>query len=219
METEEPSCKRGRPREFCPDAALDAALSVFWRNGYEGASLTDLTEAMGINRPSLYAAFGNKESLYRRAMDRYGERAAAVFRAALSEPTARQSIERLLRGSADGLTDCKNPAGCFLVVSAMACGPASEAVRAEAATRRMSTGPLLQARFEQAVGDGELPPDADPAALAGFFATVLQGLSVQAASGVDRAGLHRAIDVALRVWPTSPVAPGTPAPAKHKKPR
>ncbi len=214
MESGEPSCKRGRPREFCPDAALDAALAVFWRNGYEGASLTDLTEAMGINRPSLYAAFGNKASLYRRAMDRYGERASAVFGAALSEPTARRSIERVLRGSAESLTDRKNPAGCFLVVSAMACGPGSEAVRAEAATRRLSTTPLLRARFEQAARDGELPPDADPTALAGYFTTFLQGLSVQAASGVDRAGLHRAIDVALRVWPSPPVAP-----AKHKKAR
>ena len=206
MESEEPSCKRGRPREFCPDAALDAALAVFWRSGYDGASLTDLTAAMGINRPSLYAAFGNKASLYRRAMDRYGERAAAVFHEALSAPTARASIERLLRGSADSLTDRKHPAGCFLVVSAMACGPGAEAVRAEAATRRMSTGPLLRARLERAVQDGELAPDADPAALASYFTTVLHGLSVQAATGVDRAGLHRVVDVALRAWPPPPVA-------------
>ena len=197
------TCRRGRPREFDVEQALDAALAVFWRHGYEGASLTDLTEAMGINRPSLYAAFGNKEQLFRRALDRYEGRAGAVFAAALNEPTALGAIERLMRGSVDGLTDCRNPSGCFLVVAAMSCGPGSAALRDEvAARRRASAAPLLRARFERAVGAGELPADTDVDGLANYFATVLQGLSVQAASGVDRAALHRVVDVALRAWPT-----------------
>ena len=204
MEPLDPSCKRGRPREFCPEVAIDAALGVFWRQGYEGASLADLTAAMKINRPSLYAAFGNKEQLFRRAMDRYAERAGAAFAGALAEPTARAAIERVLRQAVDGMTDCRNPAGCFLTVSAMACGPASAAVRDEvAARRRASAGPLLQARFDQAMAAGELSADVDTAALSAYFATVLQGLSVQAAGGVGRDELHRIVDVALRAWPGS----------------
>ncbi len=201
MELEESSCKRGRPREFDADAALDAALAVFWRNGYEGTSLTDLTEAMGINRPSLYCAFGNKEELFRRAMDRYAERAGVVLVAALADPTARMGVERLLRGLVDGLTSGSNPAGCFLVVSALSCGPASQALREAAARRRMASAPLLAARFARAVADGELPPATPVADLAAYFSTVLQGLSVQAASGVGRDELHRVVDVALRAWP------------------
>ena len=205
MEPEEASCKRGRPREFDADAALDAALAVFWANGYEGTSLTDLTEAMGINRPSLYCAFGNKEQLFRRAMDRYAERAGVAVDAAMAEPTARRAVERLLRGLADGLTSGCNPAGCFLIVSALSCGPASQALRDEvAARRRTASTPLLAARFDRAVAAGELPPATPVADLAAYFSTVLQGLSVQAASGVGREELHRVVDVALRAWPDPP---------------
>src|SRR6202035_3213375 len=106
---------RGRPREFDADKALDAALKVFWRKGFEGASLPDLTRAMGINRPSMYAAFGNKEALFRRALDRYAQGPAAYVRQALDEPTARRVVERLLRGAVEALSDPRNPRGCFAV--------------------------------------------------------------------------------------------------------
>src|SRR5205814_7401242 len=102
---------KGRPRSFDTNKALDRALQVFWRKGYEGASLPDLTEAMGINRPSLYAAFGNKEALFRKALDRYVQGPAAYVRKSLTEPTARAVAERVLRGSADLLTDRRNPSG------------------------------------------------------------------------------------------------------------
>ena len=219
MEDPEPSCKRGRPREFCPEAALDAALGVFWRHGYEGASLSDLTAAMGINRPSLYAAFGNKEELFRRAVDRYAERAGACFAAALAEPTARAAVERALRETVASVTDCRRPAGCFLVVAAMSGGPASQALLADvAARRRLSTAPAFADRFDRAVAAGELPPGTDTAALAVFFATVLQGVSVQAANGVSRADLDRAVGVALRAWPTvDPLAPGSAGGGKRRR--
>src|SRR5207342_638017 len=107
----------GRPRGFDIDEALDCALEVFWRRGYEGASLPDLTEAMGINRPSLYAAFGNKEALFRKAVDRYVDSTSAHVRGALEEPTARGVVERLFSGSVALITDPGNPRGCFLVQS------------------------------------------------------------------------------------------------------
>ena len=187
------------------DAALDAALLVFWRHGYEGSSLTDLTGAMGITRPALYTAFGNKEALFSRAMSRYAERKGEQLARALDEPTARAGVERLLLTMVDGLTAGVNPAGCFLVVTAMACGPASKPVQvAAAACRRESAVPALSARFARGVADGELPADTDTTSLAIYVSTVMQGLAVQAASGVGRDALYRAVAIALRAWPTSP---------------
>ena len=127
---------RGRPRQFDIDRALDRALKVFWRKGYEGASLHELTRAMGINRPSLYAAFGSKEELFRKALDRYAEGPAAFVREALGEPTAWAVAQRLLAGSIDLLTDRRNPRGCLLVHGALACGEAAESARRELAARR-----------------------------------------------------------------------------------
>ncbi len=225
MELPHPICKRGRPREFCPEAALDAALGVFWLHGYEGTSLTDLTEAMGINRPSLYAAFGNKEQLFRRAMDRYADRVGPPFVAALAEPTARSAVERLLRGAADRLTAVPGgPGGCFLVVSALSGGPASQAVREEACRRRAEWVPALAARLEQAVAAGDLPAGAAVADLAAYVVTVLHGLGVQAAGGAARDVLHRVVDVALRAWPgardhvASGVTPDVPGAADAATP-
>src|SRR4029079_14289460 len=117
---------KGRPREFDADEALDRALEVCWRKGYEGASLAELTEAMGINRPSLYAAFGNKEALFRRAFDRYADGPAAYTRDALKARTALEVAERLLRGAADALTDPIHPPGCLGVMGALTCGEAAE---------------------------------------------------------------------------------------------
>src|SRR5262245_44794102 len=115
---------RGRPREFDTDKALDAALAVFWSKGYEGAALPDLTDAMGINRPSLYAAFGNKEELFRRVVDRYIAGPAAYVRQTLKEPTARAAVERLLTQAIDVVTNPKTPRGCLLVSGALVCGDA-----------------------------------------------------------------------------------------------
>ena len=196
-------CRRGRPREFDVDAALDAALAIFWRHGYEGTSLSDLTDAMGISRPSLYAAFGNKEQLFRAAMDRYERRVGPTMSAALAVPTARAGVEQLLRRTADALTGGGEAStGCFLILSAMTCSAASAAVRDEAAARRRdATAGPLRARFDRAAADGELPAGTDTAALAGFYSAVLQGMSVAAASGVTRPELQAVADVALRAWP------------------
>ena len=157
---------RGRPREFDIDQALDRALEVFWRKGYEGTTLPDLTRAMGINRPSLYAAFGNKEALFRRVIDRYVEGPAAFFSEALTEPRARAVAERLLRGTIDTVTAPNGPRGCLIVQGALACSEAAESVRRELAARRSAGEAAIRARFERAKADGDLPADSDPADLA-----------------------------------------------------
>ena len=191
----------GRPREFNVEKALDRALKVFWRRGYEGSSLPALTKAMRISRPSLYAAFGNKESLFRKAIDRYVEGPAAGIRSALGEATARAVVERVFCTSIELLTDSRNPRGCFLVQGALACGDTADCLRREMAKRRDEFVVALRERFERAVAEGDLASNADPADLARFVATVLHGLSVQASSGASRRELERVAQIALRAWP------------------
>jgi AcrR family transcriptional regulator len=186
---------------FDADTALDRALDVFWRKGYEGATLPDLTEAMGINRPSLYAAFGNKEQLFRKALDRYAEGPASFVRQALDEPTARKVAEALLFGEIDLLCNPKTPRGCFAVQAALACGDEAECVREELCARRKSLELEIRRRFKKAQSAGDLPKSADPAALAGFLAAVTHGLAVQAAGGATRKELKRVADLALTAWP------------------
>lgn len=192
----------GRPREFDADAALDCALRVFWEKGYEGASLTDLTDAMGINRPSLYAAFGNKESLFRKAMERYAEGPAAYVKAALEQPTARAVAERLLAGSMEFLADPKNPRGCLMIQSALACGDAGSAVREELSRARCCTLEAIRKRFEGAKAEGDLPRNTDTCQLARFISTVMQGMSVQAASGACAGDLRGIVEMTMRAWPS-----------------
>ena len=191
----------GRPREFDFDNALDRALLVFWRNGYEGASIADLTEAMGINPPSLYAAFGNKEGLFRKVVDRYIERYAGFWEVARAAPTARAMVEHLVRASVDFVTDEANPRGCLMVRGAMACSEAANKIRDEIVTRRATGEAMLRERFERAIAEGEISPELDPADYARYIMTVLEGLSVQAAGGASREDLRKVAEMTLRTWP------------------
>jgi AcrR family transcriptional regulator len=191
----------GRPREFDVEKALDRALDVFWRNGYEGASISDLTEAMGINPPSLYAAFGNKEGLFRKALDRYATQRARFWDEAREAETARDMVEHLLRASADFLTEECNPPGCMIVRSAMSCSEAADAIRRELDARRAGGELILRERLEHAKDEGELPAGLEPADFARYIMTVLEGMSVRAAAGANRAELHKVADLALRTWP------------------
>lgn len=202
LKIKETAVQKGRPREFDADEALDKALHVFWRQGYEGASLSDLTEAMGISRPSLYAAFGNKEDLFRSALDRYAEHGpGTIQRDALNEPTARDVVKRLLHGAAHCLTDPSNPRGCLSVQGALSCGEAAETIKAELCKRRAAGEAALGERFERARASGDLAADSDPRALARYVMTVQQGMSVQAAGGASREDLLAVADMALRAWP------------------
>lgn len=191
----------GRPRSFDIEQALDRALEVFWRQGYEGASICDLTAAMGINPPSLYAAFGNKEALFRRALDRYEAKHAAFWNEALAAPTAYEAVKRLLEGSAEALGDKCNPRGCLLVQAALCGGEECDHVAKELSARRDASVALIRERLKRAKREGDLPEDADPAGLARFVATVIHGMAVEAASGASRKELERVAATALRAFP------------------
>lgn len=201
MEPEKSAIKTGRPREFDVEQALENALRVFRSKGYEGTSLSDLTEAMGINRPSLYATFGNKEALFRKALDRYTEGPAAYVCEALQAPTARAVVEALLFGAANTIS-VNNPPGCLLVQGALSCGDDAEPIRQELAMRRTKGQEALQQRFERAKREGDLPPGTDCANLARYIATVTQGMSIQISSGASREELQRVAETALLAFPS-----------------
>jgi AcrR family transcriptional regulator len=192
---------RGRPREFCPEQALAAALRVFWRRGYEGASISELTEAMGITRPSLYACFGNKEALFRKTFDLYERDKLSYVGSALKAPTARGVAERLLRGALAINCSDDDPQGCFGVISQVTCGGEAESLRDEVIARRASSDAALLQRFVQARDEGDLPDTIEPEALACYLTTVLQGMAMKAAAGTPRATLERLIDTTLVIWP------------------
>jgi AcrR family transcriptional regulator len=200
MRANKPAAKLGRPRAFDADKALDHAMQVFWRKGYEGASLSDLTKAMGINRPSLYAAFGGKEALFRKVLDRYAEGPANYVRIALEQPTAQKVIERLFRGAVETSANPRNPKGCLIVQGALACGEEAEPVRRELIARRAAGEAALRQRFERANTEGDLPSNVSPADLARYLVAVVHGMAVEAASGATPAELRRIVEVALRVW-------------------
>lgn len=191
----------GRPRSFDADKALDRAMRVFWRRGYEGASLPELTKAMGINRPSMYAAFGNKEALFKKAVDRYLEEPAAHLADCLAAPTIAEVAKRLILGAAERLGCPKNPRGCLIMNGALACGKESEAIRRDLVARRGEHDQAIRARFAQAAANGELRKGAEPDALARYVSTVMQGLAVQAASGATPEQLRSVAEVALANWP------------------
>jgi AcrR family transcriptional regulator len=191
----------GRPREFDVDKALDLALQVFWRKGYEGASMADLTETMGITKPSLYSAFGNKEELFRKALDRYVDGPGGYFQVALGKPTVRAVVEHLLYESADAVTDPNHPPGCLAVQGALSCGDAAESIKQELMSRRAKGEQDLRQRFERAIAEGDLPAGSDAADLAAYLSAILQGMAVQAAGGTTREQLRKIAEMALRTWP------------------
>ncbi|MGV9720709.1 TetR/AcrR family transcriptional regulator [Nocardia beijingensis] len=185
----------GRPRSFDADAALDRALEVFWRHGYEGASLADLTAAMGINKPSLYAAFGNKEELFGKVLARYLDGPGAYAADALDAPTGREVVERLIHGAIDLTAGENTPPGCLCVKTVQASGPDAHAARRDAVAVRRAGETALRRRLEQAT---DLPSRHDPATLAALVHTISDGIAVQAAAGRGREELRRIGASALR---------------------
>lgn len=196
--------ERGRPRNFDPDIALDRALHVFWRDGFQGASLSVLTEAMGINKPSLYATFGDKESLYLSTLKRYRECESARHAQILdAEPDARRAVEAFLHSYVRSLTDPAKPGGCFVLNGTADCGQVDTPAAVQDALRQALrvSETMIKARLKRASGEGHLPANTDVSALAAYFITVLSGLGVQAKSGASRAKLVSVVAAAMRGWP------------------
>ncbi|MFJ2176336.1 TetR/AcrR family transcriptional regulator [Streptomyces sp. NPDC087851] len=191
----------GRPRGFDAEEALERAMRVFWEQGYEGASLTDLTGAMGITRTSMYAAFGNKEELFRKALERYTEGPASYGVRAMREPTARQVAVAFLDGSVRATTSPGCPTGCLGVQGSLAAGDPGRSARDTLAAWRDEHTTHLGDRFRRAVDEGDLPADADPDLLARYLMTVGNGIAVQASGGATREVLQRVADMALLNWP------------------
>jgi AcrR family transcriptional regulator len=196
-------CARGRPREFCTEQALARALEVFWSKGYEGTSLNDLTEAMGINRPSMYAAFGNKEELFKKALDLYEREKMAYIGRALEQPTARAVAETMLRGAVDNATGGEQPHGCLRVINSVACGAEAESIRGEINARGKLAKIALVERFERAKQEGDLPAHVDPQGMTAVLVAMLQGISLQASQGATREELERLADTGLAMWPSA----------------
>lgn len=204
--------RTGRPRGFCVEDTLDRAMTVFWRHGYEGASMSELTTAMGINSPSLYACFGSKEGLFRAVLERYDERRKSFMESVLAAPNAQAVAETYLHGVADFAADTsgQNPPGCLLLQSGLSCGDSE--IPDEMARHRAEKEEALRARFEKARKAGELPKGVTPAMLARYLMTVSNGICVQASSGASVKELHEVADIALMAWPG-----GNGKPPKRKK--
>ena len=209
---------RGRPLSFDRDTALDRAMHVFWEHGYEAASISDLTAAMGITPPSLYTAFGDKGRLFLEAIERYGKGPGGFGQRALDEEaTARGAIHRLLDEAATELTQDCHPLGCMMVMAATNCSVAAEHIQNALAKRRALGVANMQERIQRGIDDGELAAGTDAAALANFYATVYQGMSMQAKDGAPRASLMVSVEMAMRAWPAAAAATAEPAPRKSRR--
>lgn len=193
--------KMGRPPGFAENEALEAAMKVFWEKGFEGSTLADLTEAMGINRSSMYATFGGKEALFRLAIARYAEGPAAYVQVALEQPTVRGVVEALLRGALKLLGDPSHPRGCLTVQGALACGSDAEPMKQALIDWRMQGESEIQKRMQRARREGNLAKDVDPGDLARYISTVLTGMAIQAANGSTRAEMTRLVEFVLRSAP------------------
>ena len=208
--------ERGRPRTFDIDHALDRAVEVFWKHGYQDASLHELTDAMGLSKPSLYAAFGDKEALYLKGLQRYLSLLIARHAAKLNdEPDGRTALKGFLCSLAEMLADPDLPGGCFIINGTADCGGSSIPASVEMALRAalQGTETMVLQRLERAEQDGQLPAGMTPQAMAALFGSLIAGLAVMAKSGAGQAKLLTVIETAMAVWPRAPA----PARKRHLK--
>ncbi|MBS0275065.1 MAG: TetR/AcrR family transcriptional regulator [Proteobacteria bacterium] len=206
--------RTGRPRGFCIETALDRAMTVFWQKGYEGASLSGLTQAMGINPPSLYAAFGNKEGLFRAVLERYDARRKGLMDRVIAAPDAKKAAQLFLEGVAEFSADTngRNPPGCLLVQSGLSCSDRD--IPEILAQHRAEKEKMLRERFERDRKDGNLPKSANPAVLASYLVAMANGMCVQASAGATIKDLMDVVKLALHAWPVAE----KPAPKKSAHP-
>ena len=191
----------GRPREFDRNTALRAAMLVFWKQGYEGTSLAELTDAMKISKPTLYAAFGDKEGLLREALRMYLDHQAEGYMAALNKPTAKEVIEAWLRLTGGVRREVNVPPGCLVVQGALVGSPASRLIQEELALIRREGTKQLEKRFKRAKLEGDLPGTWEPDSLAQYLSALSSGFAVQSSGGVSSEVLNKAVDQLMANWP------------------
>jgi AcrR family transcriptional regulator len=202
MNKGEPPRPRGRPREFDRDEALECAMRLFWSRGYEATSISDLTKAMGIAPPALYAAFGDKKGLFMEAVGRYEQGPGCFAQKALTEePTAELAMRHLLLGALESFTNPKNPTGCLVVLGAINCALESADVSEALADRRRMAEGVVRARIAAGKNAGELSDEADVDALTGMVTATLYGLAIKARDGAPRAHLRRIVEQVMKMWP------------------
>ena len=194
--------KIGRPLSFDPEAALAHAMVLFWRHGYEATSLAELTRAMGITPPSIYAAYGDKKGLFRAAVRRYLAQPMTPVEAIAQAPSAEAAARTMIEGAAVAFTGADTPAGCLLASSAIAVSAEAEDVREELAAIRREIETALRDKIRAGIGNGELASETDPAVLAAYVMTVIQGLSTMARDGATREKLQQVAQLAMAVWPS-----------------
>ncbi|GGU25437.1 TetR/AcrR family transcriptional regulator [Lentzea flava] len=198
---------RSGPRTFDRDAALEAATLVFWEHGYSGTSISQLTAAMKINPPSLYAAFGDKRALFTEVVNRYNATYGRFMADAFAEETtATGLVHRLIMGAAEHYAEGSHPPGCLVIAAAANNSPGNAEVSIELADRRNANRDLLQSRIADAIRSGELPADTDARGLATYVVAVIQGMSQQARDGVNTETLMAVGEMALRTWPVQPMS-------------
>ena len=193
--------RRGRPPAFNHDDALEKAMQTFWTFGYEGTSMGALIETMDMNKPSIYAAFGNKEALFKKALDKYVSGPSAFVKEALAEPTAYLVAKTFLSKAVELLTQYQHPRGCMIVQGALSCGPEAETIQKTLIAYRANLEDSFKKRFDLAKINQDLPEDTNTAVLAKYLTTIHQGLSVQASSGASKDALMDIIDIAIKNWP------------------
>jgi AcrR family transcriptional regulator len=193
--------RRGRPPAFNHEEALEKAMQAFWTFGYEGTSMAALIEAMDMNKPSIYAAFGNKENLFNQVLDRYVSGPSAFVKEALAEPTSYLVAKTFLTKAVDLLTQHQNSRGCMIVQGALSCGPEAEMIQKKLIAYRANLEENFKKRFDLAKESLDLPDDTNTASLAKYVATLHQGISVQASSGASKDALMKVIEIAIQNWP------------------
>ncbi|MGQ0442673.1 MAG: TetR/AcrR family transcriptional regulator [Methylophilaceae bacterium] len=193
--------RRGRPPAFNHEEALEKAMQTFWTYGYEGTSMAALIEAMDMNKPIIYAAFGNKEALFNKVLDKYVAGPSAFVKEAMSEPTSFQVVKVFFTKAIELLAEHHNPRGCMIVQGALSCGPEAEMIQKKLTSYRASIEDSFKKRFEFAKANADLPEDTDTSALAKYVATMHQGISVQASSGASKDELMGIVVIVMQNWP------------------
>jgi len=196
--------RTGRPREFDRDEALQRAMELFWAQGYEATTVSDLQKAMGgITAPSFYAAFGSKEELFRDVVELYKKtQGAPVVKALLEGPTARSSLQAMLKAAAESVCGQGNPRGCLMVLGGLNCSPANKGIEDFLREQRASRDKVIRQRLRQGIADGDLPSSTDINALVSFFTTIADGMSIRARDGASRKALGDIVNCAMAAWDT-----------------